>query len=93
MRITVTEILRGKSVRGRPGVFGRVEVEEDDGQVVAVTFSRLDGEDRWYADSMWIGTVPQFHHGAGERCVRKHALSGRVGEVVEKASAELAVKS
>lgn len=87
-RVTITTIERGESVRGKPGVFGRAEVVDVQGETCAVTFSRLDGEERWYADSMWMGERPLFAHGAGERIVQKHALTGCVEKAVAREAAK-----
>lgn len=70
--------------------YGEMEVQEANGDVLTVKFSRYDNEKEWVADSVYFGTHELFDYPVGKReTPHHHILTGWVAEAVNEAARKM----
>lgn len=86
---TVALALGGIEVGGRAGgLAGELGVKADDGVEVTLGVSKLDGEEAWTVDSMFVGSMPAYANGVGARYLLTKQLTNADGIAALDAAAE-----
>lgn len=88
---TVALALGGIEVGGRAGgLAGELVVKTTDAEVT-LGVSKLDGEEAWTVDSMFIGSFPSYANGVGARYLRTKQLTDADGIAALDAAAEAVI--